>query len=90
MYAKNLLRVAVRVDGGVHVAGEGRVVGLSKFHSWCKCTIPLTNINSDWMTNASSRTTCIEHAIVLRANTMSVMGLYKVGEGVPCCSRLIN
>ena len=42
----------MRGDGGV--AGEGRVVGLPKFHSWGKCTMPLTNINSDWMSNASS------------------------------------
>ena len=44
--------VGVRGDGGV--AGEGRVVGVPKFHSWGKCTMPLTNINSDWMSNASS------------------------------------
>ena len=42
----------MRGEGGV--AGEGRVVGVPKFHSWDKCTMPLTNINSDWMTNASS------------------------------------
>ena len=42
----------MRSEGGV--AGEGRVVGLPKFHSWGKCTMPLTNINSDWMFNASS------------------------------------
>ena len=36
------------------VAGEGSVVGVPKFHSWDKCTMPLTNINSDWMFNASS------------------------------------
>ena len=42
----------MRDDSGV--AGEGRVVGLLKFHSWGKCTMPLTNINSDWMYNASS------------------------------------
>ena len=42
----------MRGEGGV--AGEGRVVGLPKFHSWGKCTMPLTNINSDWMSNASS------------------------------------
>ena len=42
----------MRGDGGV--AGEGRVVGVPKFHSWGKCTVPLTNINSDWMPNASS------------------------------------
>ena len=35
----------MRGDGGV--AGEGRVVGIPKFHSWGKCTMPLTNINSD-------------------------------------------
>ena len=42
----------MRGDSGV--AGEGRVVGVPKFHSWSKCTMPLTNINSDWMLNASS------------------------------------
>ena len=35
----------MRGDGGV--AGEGRVVGVPKFHSWGKCTMPLTNINMD-------------------------------------------
>ena len=40
----------MRVESGV--AGEGRVV-VPKFHSWGKCTMPLTNINSDWMSNAS-------------------------------------
>ena len=33
----------MRGDGSV--AGEGRVVGTPKFHSWVKCTMPLTNIN---------------------------------------------
>ena len=42
----------MRGDSGV--AGEGRVVGVPKFHSWDKCTMPLTNINSDWMSNTSS------------------------------------
>ena len=41
----------MRGDGGV--AGEGRVVSVPKFHSWGNCTMPLTNINSDWMSNAS-------------------------------------
>ena len=36
------------------VAGEGRVVGVPKLQSWGKCTMPLTNVNSDWMPNASS------------------------------------
>ena len=42
----------MRGDSGV--AGEGRVVGIPKFYSRSKCTMPLTNINSDWMPNASS------------------------------------
>ena len=42
----------MRGDSGV--AGEGRVVGVPKFHSWGKCTMSLMNINSDWMSNASS------------------------------------
>ena len=37
----------MRGEGGV--AGEGRAVGVPKFCSWGKCTMPLTNINSDWM-----------------------------------------
>ena len=37
----------MRGDGGV--AGEGRVVGVPKFHSWSTFIMPLTNINSDWM-----------------------------------------
>ena len=41
----------MRGDGGV--AGEGRIVGVPKFHSWSKCTMPSMNIIS-WMSNASS------------------------------------
>ena len=41
----------MRGEGGV--AGEGSVDGVPKFYFWDKCTIPLTNINSDWMSNAS-------------------------------------
>ena len=61
--------VAVRDDGGV--AGEGRAAGVPKFHSWDKCTMPLTNINSDWMSNASYCLCILDyikqllHAIVL-------------------------
>ena len=44
--------LTVRGEGGV--AGKGRVVGVPKFHSWGKCTMPLMNINSDWISNASS------------------------------------
>ena len=42
----------MRGDSGV--AGEGRVFGIPKFYSWSKCTMPLRNINSDRMSNASS------------------------------------
>ena len=42
----------MRGDSGV--TGEGRVVGVLKFHSWGKYTMPLTNTNSDWISNASS------------------------------------
>ena len=42
----------MRGEGGV--AGEGRVFAVPKFHSWGTCTMPLTNIDSDWMSNASS------------------------------------
>ena len=55
----------MRGDGGV--AGEGRVVGVPKFHSWGKCTMPLTNINSDWMSNASSGL-CIIYLYYLRGS----------------------
>ena len=39
---KNHFRVTVRGDRGV--AGEGRVVGVPKFYSWGKYTMPLTQI----------------------------------------------
>ena len=42
----------MRGDSGI--AGEGRVVGIPKFHSWGKFTMPLMNINSDRMSKASS------------------------------------
>ena len=45
--------MSVAVKGDSDVAGEGRVVGVPKFQSWGKCTMPLTNINSDWMSKAS-------------------------------------
>ena len=42
----------MRGDSGL--AYEGKVVGVSKFHFWGKCTMSLTSINSDWKSNASS------------------------------------
>ena len=51
----------MRGDSGV--AGEGKVVSVPKFHSWGKCTMPLTNI--DWMSNASSGLCIILHYTTL-------------------------
>ena len=51
----------MRGDSGV--AGEGRVVGIPKFYSRSKCTMPLMNINSDWISNASSGP-CIIYVII--------------------------
>ena len=56
------LGVAVRGDGCV--ADEGRVVGVPMFHSWGKCTMPLTNINSDWMSNTSSGLFILHYTIM--------------------------
>ena len=53
----------MRGDSGV--AGEGRVVSIPKFYSWGKCTMPLTNINSDWMSNAFSGLCIILGYIIL-------------------------
>ena len=52
----------MRGDSGV--AGKGRVAGIPKFHSWGKYTMPLTKINSDWMSNASSGL-CINYLFIL-------------------------
>ena len=38
----------------IGVAGEERVVGVPMFNSWGKYIMPLTNINSDYLSNASS------------------------------------
>ena len=68
---KNHFGVTVTGEGGV--AGEGRVVGVPRFHSWGKCTIPLTNINSDWMSNASSGLSII--LFILRRSFVLHLGL---------------
>ena len=64
----------MRVDSGV--AGEERVAGIPKFHSLGKCTMPLTNINSDWMSNASSDL-CIIYIIlfILRGPLSCILGV---------------
>ena len=59
----------MRGDSGV--AGEGRVVGIPKFHSWGKCTMPLTNINSDWMSNALSGLCINLYYLIIYAGPLS-------------------
>ena len=68
----------MRGDGSV--AGEGRVVGVPKFHSWGKYTMSLTNINSDRMSNASSGL-CIILVILYYAGPWSVI-IYIIRESV--------
>ena len=60
--------------GDVGVAGEGSFVSAPKFHSWDKCTMPLTNINSDWMFNASSGL-CINLLPMLVVNQSFIPGV---------------
>ena len=67
----------MRGDSGV--AGEGRVVGIPKFHSWGKCTMPLMNINSDWMSNASSGLCIIYIIYIIYAGPLScILGCNKL------------
>ena len=61
--------------GEVGVAGEGRVVGVRKFHSRDKCTIALTNINSNWMSNASSGLYVKIYYIILRGSFKLHLGV---------------
>ena len=61
----------MRGDGGI--AGEGQVVDAPKFHSWGKCTLPLLNINSDWMSNASSGL-CIILVLIIRVLYFASLG----------------
>ena len=59
------------MSGDSSVAGERRVVGIAKFHSWGTCTMPLANINSDWMSNASSGL-CIIYLYYQRVGRLSM------------------
>ena len=75
----------MRGEGGV--AGEGRVVALPKFHSWGKCTMPLTNINSDWMSNASSGLCIILGYLFIYAGPLScILGCDEQSNCTPRCS----
>ena len=69
----------MRGDGGV--ASEGRVVGVQKFHSWGKYTMPLTNINSDWMSNVSSGL-CTIYIILYYIFIYILRGSFKLHLGV--------
>ena len=84
----------MRGEGGV--AGEERVVGVPKFHSWGKCTMPLTNINSDRMSNASSGL-CINLCYIIYAGPLfRILGcnitwiLYFASWGVTCSYTVSN
>ena len=59
----------MRGDSGV--AGEGRVVGIPKFHSWGKYTMPLTNNNSNWMSNVLSGLCIILLYYIIYAGSLS-------------------
>ena len=65
------------MKGDSGVAGEGRVVGIPKFHSWGKFTMPLTNINSDRMSKASSDL-CIILVILYYAGPLSCILGYNI------------
>ena len=65
------------MGGDSGVAGEGRVVGVPKFHSWGKCTMPSTNINSHWMSNASSGLRIILYYIIYTSKVTAPQDAYK-------------
>ena len=73
---------ASRCEGCLVSMVEERVVGVPKFHSWGKCAMPLTNINSDWMSNASSGLCIILHYItrVLYFASWGVMTVLHLSE----------
>ena len=73
----------MRVDSGV--AGEGRVVGVPKFHSWGKCIMPLTNIDSDWMSNASSGLCIILLYCIILSYIMYLYLYYVIYAGPLSC-----
>ena len=65
--------------GDSAVAGEGRVASIPKFHFWGECTMPLTNINSDWMSNASCkevRTYGLENLTVIHCLSLLYSAYY--------------
>ena len=73
---------AVWGEGGV--AGEGILVGVPKFHSCGKCTMPLTNIQSGWMSNASS------HLCIIFRSFISHLAGVGVRSEMPLAKDLLN
>ena len=70
----------MRGDSGA--AGKGRAVGIPKFHSWGKFTMPLTNINSDRMSKASS-----DLCIIL---VILILLYYEQSNRTPRCSQTVS
>ena len=52
------------------VAGEGRVVGVPKFHSWGECTMPLNQIGCPTLPLA-----CVLYWVILRASFKLHLGV---------------
>ena len=71
--------------GDSSVAGEGRAVGIPKFHSWGKCAMPLTNISSNWMSNAS-----FGLCILLLYCVIYVILFIEQSNRTPRCSREVS
>ena len=85
---KQTNRFGSRCEGDGSVAGEGRAVGVTKFHSWGKCTMPLMNINSDRMSNASSGLCSVIYAGPLRSLQINYLFLIPpLGEST--CGRAV-
>ena len=78
--------VAVRGESGV--AGEGRVVWCTQVSFLGKCTMPLTNINSDWRSNASSGLTYT--TILYNHNGRVHMMVETITEDNACSSYLVT
>ena len=74
----------MRGDSGV--AGEGTAVGIPKFHSWGKFTMPLTNINSDRMSKASSDLCIILYYIILYYIILYYI-IFEQSNRTPRCSQ---
>ena len=68
----------MRGEGGV--TGEGSVGGVPKFYSWDKCTMPLTNINSGCVYNASFGLLIILHYYIILRGVLYFANIYYAGR----------